>query len=101
MGRKIATALRAGVTAYAISVLLAALPAAPLLAGDDFAHSHPEGVTAHVHPITQLLPGSGDVAPQHTALIWIVLLTLTIAVVGLNGRRPEGQIRSRAPPAPG
>lgn len=97
--RRLERALHAGQAAYAVAVLLTALLAAPLVATVDFAHSHPEGVTAHVHPLTQLLPSDGAQASDGTLPGWILLLTLALAAAGMLPRcRPDRANRSRAPP---
>lgn len=94
-------ALRAGASAYAVAILLAALFAAPLIADRSVGHLHADGVAAHVHPITQLLTADSLVATPPGAPTWIVLLTLAAAIVGPIALRPLPRVRSRAPPPTG
>ncbi len=97
--RRLSIALRAGLAAYAAGILLCALAATPLIASDNFGHSHSETAPVHVHPITQLLPIDTILARQQVGIVWVVVAFLALIGAVRAPIKPVcGKRRCRAPP---
>ena len=97
---RLATALRAGLCAYAATLLLAAILASPFSANhQDFGHSHAPHTAVHLHSVQSFLGGTPATVGAALVLLFTVVLVLSLVSV----ERPQlstvkRAFASRAPP---
>jgi len=99
MTRAFQQALRAGVIAYAISLLAIALFVSPIVGTHlDFGHTHAQNTVAHAHAISDFYTSSIPLTQSFVVLSLVILASLSIARSSVCGQFVFSTRQSRAPP---